>query len=144
MFFNETYLSNNDKILLLLQLFFNPIIILLSKIIISLSSPIKELVAPFYEKTEEAKAAKLEMGKESAAVILPRLDAQVKRNGGYLVGGKLTWADIYFTAGLDLLNYQIGGGDFIAKYDNLKAVRDKVLAQPGIKAWVAKRPKSDY
>lgn len=57
----------------------------------------------------------------------------------YLFFFQLTWADLFFVAVLDYLN-------FMAKIDtlegrpNLKALKEKVLEVPQIKAWVAKRP----
>lgn len=68
-----------------------------------------------------------------------RFDKQIKENSGYFVNGKLTWADLYFVALLDYLNV-MARLDIVEKYPNLKALRDKVLALPAIKAWVAKRP----
>lgn len=36
----------------------------------------------------------------------------------------------------------MAGYDIISKAENLKALNEKVLALPEIKAWVAKRPKT--
>ena len=66
----------------------------------------------------------------------------VKANGGYLAAGKLTWADFYFVAILDYLNH-MAKEDLVANQPNLKALREKVLGLPAIKAWVAKRPPTD-
>lgn len=55
---------------------------------------------------------------------------------------QLTWADLYFTAILDYMDYMVKG-DLVEKHANLKAVRDNVLALPAIKEWIAKRPKTD-
>ena len=43
---------------------------------------------------------------------------------------------------LDYLN-AMAKQDLTAKHPNLKALKDKVLELPGIKAWVAKRPNSE-
>lgn len=75
--------------------------------------------------------------------VLERLDEQVKRNGGYFVGGKLTWADLHFVSLLDMLNFR-SDGDILKNKPHLKALEQKVLQLPNIKAWVEKRPKSDY
>ncbi|KAK0182785.1 hypothetical protein PV327_000884 [Microctonus hyperodae] len=96
-----------------------------------------------YEAHPEAKEAKYgPLVKETIPFYLERLDAQVKRNGGYFIGGKLTWADLVFVALLDYLNF-MAKYNIIEKYDNLKMLQDKVLAIPKIKAWVNKRPQSD-
>lgn len=95
-----------------------------------------------YEPNEQAKAEKLKIAQELVPYYLERLDAQVKRNGGYFVGGALTWADLTFVALLDYLNFMMGH-NIIEKYDNLKQLQEKVLAIPQIKSWVEKRPQSD-
>ncbi|KOC69921.1 Glutathione S-transferase, partial [Habropoda laboriosa] len=95
-----------------------------------------------YETNEEVKAAKENIAKEQVPFYLERLDAQVKNNGGYFVGGALTWADLTFVALLDYLNF-MWKSDLIEKYDNLKQLKEKVLSLPAIKSWVEKRPQSE-
>ncbi|XP_012276501.1 glutathione S-transferase [Orussus abietinus] len=102
-----------------------------------------KLGAYHYETNTEVRDAKYEvLVKETLPYYLERLDAQVEKNGGYLVGGKLTWADLTFVALLDYLNF-MAKFDLVEKYENLKQLRDKVLAEPKIKAWVDKRPASE-
>lgn len=98
--------------------------------------------AHYYETNAEVKAAKLTLAKELVPFYLQRLDEQVKKNGGYFVGGNLTWADLTFVGLLDYMNYMMGM-DILEKYENLKQLNEKVLAIPAIKSWVEKRPKSD-
>ena len=74
---------------------------------------------------------------------MERLDAQVKKNGGYFVGGNLTWVDLAFVALLDYLN-AMAKFNIIEKYENLKALQKKVLELPKIKSWVEKRPKTEF
>jgi len=100
-----------------------------------------KIAAHHYENNEESKAQKLQVAKEVVPFYLERLNEQVKKNGGYLVGGRLTWADIFFVSLLDYLNF-MAKYDIVDKYDNLKQLREKVLAEPKIKSWVAKRPKT--
>lgn len=101
-----------------------------------------EIGAFHYESNAEAKAAKLEVANQLVPFYVERLDAQVKKNGGYFVGGALTWADLSFVALLDYLNFMMQS-DIIEKAENLKQLRDKVLALPAIKSWVEKRPQSE-
>ncbi|CAK9795445.1 Glutathione S-transferase [Anthophora quadrimaculata] len=101
-----------------------------------------KLGAYHYETNEEAKAAKEKLAKEVVPFYLERLDAQVKNNGGYFVGGALSWADLTFVALLDYLNF-MWKSDLIEKYDNLKQLKEKVLSLPAIKSWVEKRPKTE-
>lgn len=104
---------------------------------------LSEIAAYFYESNAEAKAEKEKAAKELVPFYVERLDEQVKKNGGYFVGGKLTWADLLFVA---LLGYieAIAKEDIIAKAENLKALREKVLDLPNIKAYVAKRPETEF
>lgn len=101
-----------------------------------------KIAAYHYETNNEAKAAKLEVAKEVVPFYLERLDAQVQKNGGFFVGGALTWADLVFVALLDYLNFMMQS-DIIEKYDNLKQLEEKVLALPAIKSWVEKRPQTE-
>ncbi|XP_026295805.1 uncharacterized protein LOC552283 [Apis mellifera] len=101
------------------------------------------LAAFHYEENEEIKAAKRKIADEVVPYYLERLDAQVKNNGGYFVGGALSWADLSFVALLDYLNF-MNGSDLIEKYDNLKQLKEKVLNLPAIKSWLDKRPHSDF
>ena len=95
-----------------------------------------------YETNEQVKAEKKKVALELMPFYLERLDAQVKKNGGHFVGGAFTWADFTFVALLDYLNFMMGS-NIIEKYENLTQLKNKVLAIPQIKSWVAKRPESD-
>ncbi|XP_067008871.1 glutathione S-transferase-like [Anabrus simplex] len=101
-------------------------------------------LAGFYFESDEAvKQKKKDIAlKETVPSMLSKLDARVKENGGYFVGGKLTWADVYFSAIHATFNHFMGE-NAIAKYPNLKAIVDKVEEIPAIKAWIEKRPVTD-
>ncbi|XP_071647048.1 glutathione S-transferase-like isoform X2 [Temnothorax longispinosus] len=89
------------------------------------------------------KYAKLKTAKETAPYYLERLDAQVKKNGGYFVGGTLTWADLTFVALLRHLN-GIMNEDIVEKYENLKQLQKKVEEIPDIENWIENRPPTIY
>jgi glutathione S-transferase len=55
----------------------------------------------------------------------------------------LTWADIYYVGIIDYLSAMVKE-DLVEKYANLKALKENVLALPSIKAWVEKRPESEF
>ncbi|XP_011498494.1 PREDICTED: glutathione S-transferase-like [Ceratosolen solmsi marchali] len=101
-----------------------------------------KIAAYHYENNGTAKAEKLEIAKELVPFYVERLDEQAKKNGGYLVGGRLTWADIVLVSLLDYLNY-MATYDIIEKAENLKTIRDNVLAEPKIKMWIEKRPNTE-
>ncbi|EFN78063.1 glutathione S-transferase [Harpegnathos saltator] len=104
----------------------------------------QKIGAYHYESDENAKAAKHKVAEEQVPYYLERLDAQVQKNGGYFVGGALSWADFTFVALLDYMNYMMKpDGDIIEKYDNLKQLKQKVVEMPAIKSWIEKRPQSD-
>ncbi|XP_046626281.1 glutathione S-transferase-like isoform X1 [Neodiprion virginianus] len=94
-----------------------------------------------WAETPENKIAKEAEIRKKAAFYLDRLEASVKRNGGYFVGGKLSAADIVF-AGFNYVFSYILGNEFLADYPNLKNLVEKVNALPGIKSHIAKRPKT--
>ncbi|XP_072745803.1 uncharacterized protein [Anoplolepis gracilipes] len=101
-----------------------------------------KIAAYHYESNEMAKEEKFKHAKETVPYYLERLNAQVQKNGGYFVGGALTWADLTFVALLDYLNY-MSQENIIEKYENLKQLKQKVEKIPAIKSWIEKRPPSD-
>ncbi|XP_067008303.2 glutathione S-transferase [Anabrus simplex] len=105
---------------------------------------IKDVQVPYYYEEDEAiKQKKKEIAlKETLPQLLSKLDTRVKENGGYFVGGKLTWADFYFAGFHETINH-FAGENVIGKYPHLQAVANKVYAIPAIKAWIAKRPVTD-
>ncbi|XP_018058577.1 PREDICTED: glutathione S-transferase-like isoform X1 [Atta colombica] len=101
---------------------------------------VRASIASFhYESNETAKNEKLKATKETVPYYLERLDAQVKKNGGYFVGGSLTWADLVFVGLLDYLNFMMKE-DIVEKYENLKQLQKTVEEVPAIKNWIEKRP----
>lgn len=96
-----------------------------------------------YESNEQAKEAKQEAAKETVPYYLERLDAQVKKNGGYFVGGAVSWADFTFVGLLDYLNFMMKK-DIVEEYENLKQLQKKVEEIPAIKRWLEKRPTTTW
>ncbi|XP_058795323.1 glutathione S-transferase-like [Phymastichus coffea] len=102
-----------------------------------------KIVSAAHERVAEAKAEKLKLAEETTELFIGRLEKIVKANGGHLVGGKITWADIIFVATLEIVNPRMGR-DIVEKAEGLKALRHKVQSLPGIKAWLAKRPNTEH
>ncbi|KAL0132503.1 hypothetical protein PUN28_000328 [Cardiocondyla obscurior] len=96
-----------------------------------------------YESNEQAKETYRKAANEIVPFYLERLDAQVKKNGGYFVGGALSWADLTFVGLLDYLDHMMGES-IIKKYENLKQLQKKVEEEPAIKSWIEKRPPTVY
>lgn len=102
-----------------------------------------EIAVVSYEADEEVQNKKrITLNNETIPFYLDKLESIVEANNGHFALGKLTWADLYFTAILDYLNY-MAKIDLIADRPNLKKLVDSVLALEGIKNWIAKRPKTE-
>uniref|UniRef100_A0A0A9YG93 glutathione transferase n=1 Tax=Lygus hesperus TaxID=30085 RepID=A0A0A9YG93_LYGHE len=104
----------------------------------------RQAVAGYWYESDEAikEKKKAVVQNETAPFFLQKYDDLVKANGGYLANGKLSWGDLYFIGISDYLNKMLGF-DMFDKYENLRQVRDKVIALPKIKEWIAKRPESE-
>jgi len=79
---------------------------------------------------------------ETIPYYLDRLDKIAGENGGHFACKRLTWADFYFVALLDYLNYMTGM-DLTGKHPNLANVKTAVQSIPAIKEWINTRPKTD-
>ncbi|KAK5640388.1 hypothetical protein RI129_011199 [Pyrocoelia pectoralis] len=101
-------------------------------------------IATYYYETDEAikETRKKPLFDETIPYYLERIEAIAKKNNGHLAVGKLTWADFYFVALLDYLNFMTDM-NLIADSPNLQVVQKNVLNLPAIKEWVAKRPVTD-
>ncbi|XP_076765814.1 glutathione S-transferase S4 [Xylocopa sonorina] len=74
---------------------------------------------------------------------LGRLEQLAKNNGGYLHGGQLSYADLFFVAIADSISTAYEA-EITKDTPHLRSLKEKVLAIPNIKAWVEKRPKLEY
>ncbi|CAA9998286.1 unnamed protein product [Nesidiocoris tenuis] len=92
------------------------------------------------EKTKEEWEKKLL--DEFIPSFMKNWDEQAK-NTGFLANGKLSWADLYLHGWVETLEVLMGK-EIVNEYPNLKLGREKVHATPGIKEWLAKRPKTVY
>ncbi|KAL4130775.1 hypothetical protein QTP88_008164 [Uroleucon formosanum] len=93
-----------------------------------------------YDPNEESKEAKYApLVNETVPFYMDKFEKIVEENNGYFVNGKLSWADLFFVAILDYLNFMVKI-DLLEGRPKLKALKEQVLEIPQIKAWVAKRP----
>ncbi|XP_011055451.1 PREDICTED: uncharacterized protein LOC105146708 [Acromyrmex echinatior] len=72
-----------------------------------------------------------------------KFEEQVKKNGGYLVGGKLSWADFQWAGHCDILS-SVLAVDPNEDHPELKKLVEKVRALPNVKAYIEKRPKTEF
>jgi glutathione S-transferase len=95
----------------------------------------------YWEKDPAIKEKLKQVAYEKLPFYLDKLEAQVKKNGGYFVGGKLSWADLLWAAHSDYLSFVLAG-DPNKDHPELKKLVEKVRALPNIKAYIEKRPKT--
>ncbi|XP_020630103.1 glutathione S-transferase-like isoform X1 [Orbicella faveolata] len=107
---------------------------------------IKNAVIKAHFEKDEAK--KEELNKEFYDTTLParleKFDGLLK--GPFFMGEKLTYADIMY---FDFFNGFLAKGEpnvpeQLDKFPKLVEHYSRVLNVPGIKAWVEKRPKTDF
>jgi len=104
---------------------------------------LRQAIASYaYETNEESKAAKYgPLINETIPFYMDKFESIVDKNNGYFVNGKLSWADLFFVAILDYVNY-MAKIDLLEGHPKLQALKEQVLAIPQIKTWVEKRPSS--
>lgn len=64
-------------------------------------------------------------------------------NNFFLNNLQLSYADVFFVGIHDSI-VNACGAEVMSDKPHLKALREKVLAIPSIKAWIDKRPKNDF
>ncbi|EFN62035.1 Glutathione S-transferase [Camponotus floridanus] len=103
---------------------------------------LRQALSTYYWEKDPALKEKLKgIAFEKLPFYLDKFEAQVKKNGGYFVNGKLSWADILWTAYCDYLSFVLAG-DPNKDHPELKKLVEKVRALPNIKAYIEKRPKT--
>ena len=83
---------------------------------------------------------------ETIPEYFAKYEAQVEKNGGFFVGGKLSWVDFFFVTVVEYIKWLIvysgkkGKEEIIAAYPNLTALNEKVFNLEGVKKWIDERP----
>lgn len=99
----------------------------------------------FFMEQDETK--KGELKKAFLETTIPKyftkFEAQVNaEEGPYMVGKKISWLDIQMAHFLEFFEVQEPG--LVDAYPGLKKLRETVFAVPQIKAWIDKRPASQF
>ncbi|CAF0841660.1 unnamed protein product [Brachionus calyciflorus] len=69
-------------------------------------------------------------------------DRLIKNGSGYLVGNKLSWADIYLSQMTEFLgDYKT---KYLSNYPKVKRLDDSVRSLPGVADWIEKRPQTPF
>jgi len=96
---------------------------------------------------EKDEAKKTELKATLVNETIPKyfavLNKAAQTNGGFIVGKKLTVADILVASYLDIFNEALGG-KILDAYPALKSHYETVFALNGIHQWVASRPKTQW
>jgi len=93
---------------------------------------------------EKAKEKVVEVKKTVQEKYLVKLNKIVEKNGGqFLVGKKLTWADMYLAHVINNVEL-LHDINFRDEYPALKTHSQNVLNTPQIKKWIEKRPKTKF
>ncbi|XP_014228121.1 glutathione S-transferase-like [Trichogramma pretiosum] len=95
----------------------------------------------FREKDEDLKAKYLKNVETKSVFFLNKFEERAKKNGGYFVGSKLTWADIHFTCMIELVSTVLKR-DLLLNYPTLTKLYDNVRSHPKLKDYIQKRPKT--
>lgn len=104
-----------------------------------------KIVTIVREPDETIKATKMEeLKNETIPFFMEKFDAMAVENNGYLaLNGQLSWADIYFSALVDVLGFFLGE-NFVENYANLQTVVNNVTSVDSIKAWIESRPTTEF
>uniref|UniRef100_A0A1B6LDT5 glutathione transferase n=1 Tax=Graphocephala atropunctata TaxID=36148 RepID=A0A1B6LDT5_9HEMI len=91
-------------------------------------------------KKEERKTTLL---KDTIPFYLKRFEKAIAENGGFAVGGSITWTDFVFAVALE--NFEIiFGKDALEAYPHLRALKERVFSLPQIQTWIQKRPHTEF
>lgn len=102
------------------------------------------IVVAHFEKDETRKKELSEkIANETWPTNLKRFDERIAKSGsGYIASCGLTWVDLYLYSVLEFLGEHHDA--VVANFKNVKAMEDKIRANPGVAAWLARRPKTDH
>uniref|UniRef100_A0A6P7GQR7 glutathione transferase n=1 Tax=Diabrotica virgifera virgifera TaxID=50390 RepID=A0A6P7GQR7_DIAVI len=75
------------------------------------------------------------------AKYLPVLDEAARKNGGHLVGNRLTWADIFFVTSYEDIRNILKNKDIVEDFSGLQHLKKNVLSEKNIRQYIQNRPK---
>uniref|UniRef100_A0A1B6CF84 glutathione transferase n=1 Tax=Clastoptera arizonana TaxID=38151 RepID=A0A1B6CF84_9HEMI len=81
---------------------------------------------------------------ETLPYNLEKLEEIAKKNDGYLANKKLSWADFMFASIAENFGFQFPESNLNEKYPTLKALKEKILSIPKIKAHIENRKSSPF
>jgi len=103
----------------------------------------QKIAAVHFEADEAIKQKKKEtLIAETVPFYLGKLEEIAKENKGHLAVSKLTWADFFFAAMMEIFKIWTGP-EILSKYPNLQKVAENVYNLDAIKTWMKNRPATD-
>jgi len=103
----------------------------------------QKIAAVHFEADEAIKQKKKEtLIAETVPFYLGKLEEIAKENKGHLAVSKLTWADFFFAAMMEIFKIWTRP-EILSKYPNLQKVAENVYNLDAIKTWMKKRPATD-
>ncbi|CAH1395986.1 unnamed protein product [Nezara viridula] len=106
----------------------------------TLMDMITKIIPAYYRPDSEERSKLLKaLVEDTIPFYLNIIEKQLEENNGFLVAGKLTWADfVVLTVGTYLPGlFKV---DILADFPKLKEHHQKISELPGIKEWIEKRP----
>lgn len=103
-----------------------------------------DYVATFYEQDETRRAAMMKkISEESAPAKLKYFERRAVTNeNGWMVGGKLSWADLAVYQMIDWMKDV--RADMLDEFPGMKKLKASVEALPNIAKWIQERPKTPW
>lgn len=102
----------------------------------------KKTVVHYYQPDSDERTKGMKDSIENTIPFYLKLfEKQLSENKGYLVAGKLSFADILFLSHIDYLS-DLFHQDIVANFPKLKEHVQKISELPGIKEYLASRPPS--
>jgi len=100
-------------------------------------------LVPWRLETDPAKKEEIrkKFVDETLPPALTKFNAALEKNNGgkaFLIGDQITWGDLTAAYVLEFMNNFAPAA--LTKFPLLKAYMERILSQPKIKAWIAKRP----
>ncbi|KAK9302920.1 hypothetical protein QLX08_005192 [Tetragonisca angustula] len=105
---------------------------------------LRQAISQYHWEKEPAAKEKLKANVDTKLpFILQKLNDRVKKEGGYFVNGKLSWADLFYTAASEMFSGLLET-DVNKDYPELRKLVEKVRSLPNIKAYIETRPKTVF
>jgi len=95
--------------------------------------------------TEAKEKQKKKIFTETFPSLLPKVEADLKANGGkFLIGKKYTWVDFLMAHYIESFQLSLDSGKFLEDFPTIKGHQEAVFNIPQIQKWIKERPAAPY